>query len=326
MLRRWSKGNYMTMLAKVKIWSSFLLIILVAGILCACGSPAPEVANEGELSTYHLEIDLLDAKNTFLVDGQGRLKTSIEALSGDGKINLSIREGTAVLNKGGKPLQTIHVAIDPSPPPPPEDAYIVGAVYDLTPQGANFNPSIKLTLSYNLEELPEGVKETNVYIAYYQDTEWNMLRYKNVDTERHKVTTQINYFARFAVLVPREHPTSNTLPATADKVEVIYFHRAQRCYSCIYAEAGTRYTVETYFADELASGKVTFEVFNVEDKENTTIVKKYGAFTSSLFINTIRDGTDHIEEVTDIWFVLGKDERFVEVVKSKIEESLKGEE
>ncbi|GAI54604.1 unnamed protein product, partial [marine sediment metagenome] len=104
-----------------------------------------------------------------------------------------------------------------------------------------------------------------------------------------------------------------------------YFHRAQRCYSCIYAEEGTRYTVETYFADELASGKVTFEAFDVEDKENATIVNKYGAFTSSLFINTIRDGTDHIEEVTDIWFVLGKDEAFMEIVKSKIERSLKGE-
>ena len=164
MLRRWSKGNYMTMLAKVKIWSSFLLIILLAGMLGACGSSAPEV------------------------------------------------------------------------------------------------PS-----------------------------------------------------------------TSGTSSVPADKVEVVYFYRTPRCYACIYAETGIHYTVETYFADELASGKVTFEAFNVEDKENATIVKKYGAFTSSLFINTVRDGTDHIEEVTDIWFVLGDDEAFIEVVKDKIEKSLKGE-
>jgi len=124
---------------------------------------------------------------------------------------------------------------------------------------------------------------------------------------------------------PEVPSTSDTSSTPADRVEVIYFYRAQRCYSCIYAEEGTRYTVETYFADELASGKVTFEAFNVEDKKNATIVKKYGAFTSSLFINTIRDGTDHIEEVTDIWFLLGKDEAFMEIVKSKIEKRLKGE-
>jgi len=121
---------------------------------------------------------------------------------------------------------------------------------------------------------------------------------------------------------PEAPPTSDTSSVLADRVEVVYFHRAQRCSSCIYAETGIRYTVETYFKDELANGKVILKVVNVGDKENVTIVEKYGAFTSSLFINTIRDGTDHIEEVTEIWFVLGNDEAFVEVVKSKIERSL----
>jgi len=125
---------------------------------------------------------------------------------------------------------------------------------------------------------------------------------------------------------PEVPSTSDTPLVLADRVEVVYFHRAQRCRSCIYAEAGTRYTLETYFKDELASGKIIFEVVNVEDKENATTVKKYGAFTSSLFINTIKDGIDHIEGVTDIWSVLGKDEAFVEIVRGKIEQSLKGEE
>jgi hypothetical protein len=44
-----------------------------------------------------------------------------------------------------------------------------------------------------------------------------------------------------------------------------------------------------------------------------------------LFINTIKDGSDHIEQVTDIWLAIGNDEAFVEVVKTKIEKSLKGE-
>jgi len=121
---------------------------------------------------------------------------------------------------------------------------------------------------------------------------------------------------------PEAPPTSDTSPVPADKVEVVYFHRAQRCSGCLYAEAGTRYTLETYFADELGSGKLIFKVVNVEDKENAPIVKKYGAFTSSLFVNTITDGTDHIEGVTDIWLVLGNDKAFVEVVKSNIERSL----
>ena len=110
-----------------------------------------------------------------------------------------------------------------------------------------------------------------------------------------------------------------------DRVEVVYFHRTQQCYSCRYAEEETRYTVETYFRDALVSGKLTFQSIDVQDDANADIIEKYGAYTSSLFINTIKDGTDHIEQVTDIWLVIGDDEAFVEIVKSKIEESLKGE-
>lgn len=125
--------------------------------------------------------------------------------------------------------------------------------------------------------------------------------------------------------IPEEPPTSDTSTAPVDRVEVVYFHRTSRCSGCIYAEEATRYTVETYFKDELASGKITLEVLDVEDEENAAVVDKYEAFSSSLFINTIRDGTEHIEHVSEIWVLIGNDEAFVELVKSKIEKSLKGQ-
>jgi hypothetical protein len=83
--------------------------------------------------------------------------------------------------------------------------------------------------------------------------------------------------------------------------------------------------VETYFADELASGKLTFQSVDVQDSKNAAIVEKYGAYGSQLFINAVKDGTDHIEQVTDIWLVIGDDEAFVELVKGKIEKRLNGE-
>jgi heme/copper-type cytochrome/quinol oxidase subunit 2 len=124
---------------------------------------------------------------------------------------------------------------------------------------------------------------------------------------------------------PETPPASNNSSGPADRVEVVYFHRTQQCYTCRYAEEGTRYTVETYFNDELASGKLTFQSIDVQDNKNAAIVEKYGAYGSQLFINTIKDSTDHIEQVTDIWLVIGDDEAFVEIVKGKIEKSLSGE-
>ena len=70
------------------------------------------------------------------------------------------------------------------------------------------------------------------------------------------------------------------------------------------------------------SGELVFETLNLQDEVNTDLVKKFEAHTSSLFINEVRDGTDHIEEVTDIWTKLGRDEAFIEVVKTAIEEHL----
>ncbi len=119
-------------------------------------------------------------------------------------------------------------------------------------------------------------------------------------------------------VTPTPQPSTNG----TNMVEVVYFHRTQRCYSCRYAGDTTKYAVETYFAQELANGKLVFKTLNLQDPANAEIVKRYGAYTSSLFINEIKDGTDHIEAITGIWFLIGKDEAFVNLVKSEIEKHL----
>jgi len=117
-------------------------------------------------------------------------------------------------------------------------------------------------------------------------------------------------------------PTIKPSPAASNYVELVYFHRTQRCYSCQYAGDGTEYVVRNYFANELASGKLVFKLVDVQKKENASIVERYGAFGSSLFINEVVNGVDHIEPVTDIWYVLGNDQKFIQVVKDVIEKHL----
>ena len=121
---------------------------------------------------------------------------------------------------------------------------------------------------------------------------------------------------------------TNTTPgdsSNTDMLEVVYFHRPQRCSGCVYAETATRYTLENYFAEELENGKIVFKMINLGDRANTAIIERYNAYTSSLFINSMGGGTDHIEEVKEIWFILGKDSEFIALVKSKIDDALSGE-
>jgi len=290
------------MLAKVKIWSSFLLILLVASMLCACENHTPEVVNTEESSNYHLEIDLLGAKHEASVDSQGRLKTSIQVTSADDAISLSIDADTILLNKGGKPLQLIRVTLDPTLPLPPEDAYIVGKVYDLSPQGATFNPPLRLTISYSPDELPPGLSESDVYVARYEGSKWDMLRYKQVDTERHRVATRINRFARYAVLTPRESPKPPPKPSPELDLASIPLEQALSSGRLTLAEFGRGICIPCKamkpILEELAAEyKEELNVVIVEIDEHRALTGQYGIMaipTQIIFDSSGKEVTRHM--------------------------------
>lgn len=128
-----------------------------------------------------------------------------------------------------------------------------------------------------------------------------------------------------AVTPPPEQPSGLSETTTApDRVDVVYFHRPRRCVTCLCFEERLRHVVRTYFQDEVDSGKLTLEVLNLGDKENAATVNKYGAFGPQLFINTVRDGADHIRNIEEIWSwgCRSDKEGFDHAVKNLIEQSL----
>ena len=116
-------------------------------------------------------------------------------------------------------------------------------------------------------------------------------------------------------------------PSLVDRVDVIYFHRPQRCPTCLCFEERIRYVMSTYFQEELESGQMTFGVYNIGDNQNADIVKKYSAVGSQLFINKVKDGTDNIEDIQAIWDWKCRTDKpgFDQKVKNVIEQSLRGE-
>ena len=297
-----------------------LLVCLALSLMVGCTASSSPTNGE-ELPTYQLEIDLLGTKDTFPLDSQGRLKTGVNLSSSDGEIIMSLNEGTILVDEDEKPLQFIQVTIDPSPPPP-EGTYIVGAVYDFAPESASFIPSLKLTLGYDSNKLPEGLGEDDVYIACYENDKWEMLRYKEVEKEADQVTTQIDHLSKYAVLISSEQST--TISALANRVDVIYFHRTIRCHSCLYSEAQIRATLNEYFAEELESGRITFLSVDVQNKDNATIIEKYGAYGPQLFINVLKGDTESIEEVQEFWDFIDDDEGFSRLIIDKVNEALEG--
>jgi hypothetical protein len=85
------------------------------------------------------------------------------------------------------------------PPPPPEDAYVIGSAYDIGPPGATFNPLITLTIKYDPARLPQGVAEEDLYIAYWDGSKW-VAQASTVDTEANILSYELSHFSTFAVI------------------------------------------------------------------------------------------------------------------------------
>ena len=189
----------------MRIARYILLLGVVLSLFCllaGCQSDASPQTTTGE-PTFELRIDILGRTHIVSLDSEGRLTASVALASPDGAVILSIDKGIRLLDKDGKPLSAILVKTEPELLPLAEGAYVIGAVYRLEPQDATFNAPIKLTLSYDPLEIPEDVREDDVYIIPYDEsTGWGSYNYKRVETDKHRVTTQIERFTRYAVLAP----------------------------------------------------------------------------------------------------------------------------
>ena len=127
---------------------------------------------------------------------------------------------------------------------------------------------------------------------------------------------------------PEVEPATPTddLSLPADTVELAYFHRIRRCEACLFAEERIKYVVNTFFQDELSSGKLQFGIYELEDKNNKDLLRKYGAIGSQLFVNRIINGVEHIRYIEEIWYwgCIDNQEVFDSTVRDIIHSSIYG--
>jgi hypothetical protein len=122
-------------------------------------------------------------------------------------------------------------------------------------------------------------------------------------------------------------PPETAAPVPAEetgRVDVIYFHRTQRCHSCTYAEAQTVATLETDFASELADGTVTFASIDIQDEANSEIITKYSAYSSQLFVTTLAGDSETTTEIIEFWDYIDNDDGFSQLIISRVNEALAG--
>ncbi|UCG54654.1 MAG: hypothetical protein JSV32_00070, partial [Dehalococcoidia bacterium] len=146
-----------------------------------------------------------------VISQSGELFDYIEALSLDSKLSLYIPSGTFARNINNVALRSIRITTLSEPPEVSENTEMIGLAYELTPAGANFDPPITLTIEYDTSEIPQGVSESYLIVAKWDEIEKKWVECEStVDLKAHTVSTKIDRFSIYTVMAIK-HPANFTI-------------------------------------------------------------------------------------------------------------------
>lgn len=149
-------------------------------------------------------VNLNGLSGTLGVNSTGVVQSTTTLTSEDGRVTLNIPAGTVLKTAAGGPLISMTVSVPDSIPAPPSGKTVILAL-DFGPDGATFDPPITLTLTYEESELPAGVSEASLSLAFWDDSGWAVLE-SEVDAGADTVSAPVSHFTTFAILA-QQPPT-----------------------------------------------------------------------------------------------------------------------
>lgn len=111
-------------------------------------------------------------------------------------------------------------------------------------------------------------------------------------------------------------PKANT--PTNHKVIAYYFHRTQRCHTCLTMEAYIQQTLKDAFSNALETGELEWRPVNVEEPQNEHFVKEYELYASALVIVDVENGqAKRSKKLEQIWGLVGDEQKFKTFVRDE---------
>jgi len=107
--------------------------------------------------------------------------------------------------------------------------------------------------------------------------------------------------------------------APADRVVVMYFHRTQRCPTCLKMGGYSEEAVKTGFARELKDGTVAFYYVDFQDSRNAALVKAYRINGPALIIARIANNkVVEFTNLKDMWTKVADKPAFLGYVQHNV--------
>lgn len=107
-------------------------------------------------------------------------------------------------------------------------------------------------------------------------------------------------------------------------VTAYYFHGTFRCPTCHKLEEYAKEAIENNFKNDLASGKLSFQVVNVENKGNEHYAKDYQLYTKSVILSLKKNGKEiRSKNLDKIWEYVRNKDRYENYVRDEVAAFLK---
>jgi hypothetical protein len=107
--------------------------------------------------------------------------------------------------------------------------------------------------------------------------------------------------------------------APADRVLVMYFHRTQRCPTCLKMGSYSEEAVKTGFAEQMRDGTVAFYYVDFQDPRNAKLAEGYDVSGPALIVAKIRGKkVKEFKDLEDIWTNVADKKAFIKYVQENI--------
>ena len=123
-----------------------------------------------------------------------------------------------------------------------------------------------------------------------------------------------------ACLVVMFDATAWAADPPADRVVAMYFHRTERCPTCLKMGSYSEEAVKKGFAKQVKEGSVQFYYIDFQDKKNAALTKGYKISGPALIVANIKaKKVKEYKDLKDIWTTVREKPKFIKYVRDSVE-------
>jgi hypothetical protein len=140
--------------------------------------------------------------------------------------------------------------------------------------------------------------------------------------KRLTMTTLSTVMLAFGVFSVAEHGAAAEAAKAPpkDRVVAMYFHRTQRCPTCLKMGSYTEEAIKTGFAKQLLDRTVEFHDVDFQNEKNAAYTKAYKITGPALIVARVKDNrVAEYKDLKDIWSHVGDQKAFTKYIQHEIQ-------